>query len=170
MSRPKRKTSVDSQRELVHLAYKKKTSDDSPSSRKAANFPFVSSIVTPSVVLTPQMSTHLPLSSLGQLVPFRQCTPFGQSSQSPFLGGVSSIPYPREPRARDSNPSPYLKRYSKRVLNMAIPKKDGLLVRSVDEFVTSFNKKKLHHFADQYVSWQPRLAIADRGYYLLTTS
>ncbi|KAK2652343.1 hypothetical protein Ddye_012199 [Dipteronia dyeriana] len=147
MSRPKRKILVDSQKELVRLAYEKKTIDDSSSSRKIMDLPFVSSIVTPSVVLTPQMSTHLPHSSLGQLVPFGQCTPFGQSSQSPLLECASSIPYPREPGSKDCNHFPYLK-------NMTSPEEDGILVGSVDEVVTSFNKMHLQygfmalHFTD----------------------
>ncbi|KAI9170122.1 hypothetical protein LWI28_022878 [Acer negundo] len=73
--KPKRKTLADAQRELVCLAYEKKTSKSPSSSRK--DFPSVSSTVAPSVVLAPQMGSFPQSTLFGQITPFGQPTSFG---------------------------------------------------------------------------------------------
>ncbi|KAK0590463.1 hypothetical protein LWI29_027459 [Acer saccharum] len=119
MSRPKRKSPIDVQKELVRLAYEKKASK-SPSTQ---------------------------VSSFGHPMPFGQPTSFGSTSQSPSLGGASdlSVPFPREPRVGNDTPSGYLQRYSQRVMGMAGVEEDSLMTRSVDEVVASFNKMHLQH-------------------------
>ncbi|KAK0577996.1 hypothetical protein LWI29_003470 [Acer saccharum] len=99
MSRPKRKTPVDAQKELVRLAYEKKASKSPSTSRKNMDLSPVSSTVAPSVVLTPQVASFSQSAPFGQVssfehpMPFGQPTSFGITSQSPSLGALQNFPY-----------------------------------------------------------------------------
>ncbi|KAK0603317.1 hypothetical protein LWI29_003684 [Acer saccharum] len=152
MSRLKRKTPIDAQKELIRLAYEKKASKSPSTSRKIVDLPPISSTVAPTVVLTPQVTSFSQpapfgqVSSFGHPMPFGQPTSFGSTSQSPSLGGASelSVPFPREPRG-DDTPSGYLQRYSQRVMGMTGVEEDSLMAGSVDEVVASFNKMHLQY-------------------------
>ncbi|KAK0590400.1 hypothetical protein LWI29_026576 [Acer saccharum] len=153
MSRSKRKTPIDAQKELVRLAYEKKASKSPSTSRKTDDLPPIYSTVTPFIVLTPHVASFPQsapfgqVSSFGHPMPFGQPTSFGSTSQSPSLGGASdlSIPFPREPRVGNDTPSGYLQRYSQRVMGMAGVEEDSLMAGSVDEVVASFNKMHLQY-------------------------